>query len=65
LKNGLVINAANNIIAVEDELAGLQKFNNVIKRNNIKRNIDKTHFHDLVEDLGEEYVREYEKLFEE
>jgi hypothetical protein len=65
LENGLVINAANNIIAVEDELAGLQKFNNVIKRNNIKRSIDKTHFHDLVEDLGEEYVREYEKIFEE
>jgi hypothetical protein len=40
-------------------------FNNVIKRNNIKRNIDKTHFHDLVEDLGEEYVGEYKKIFEE
>jgi hypothetical protein len=43
----------------------LQKFNNVIKRNNIKRSIDKTHFHDLVEDLGKEHAKEYEKLFEE
>jgi hypothetical protein len=65
LKDGLIINAANNIIAVEDEMEGLQRFNDIIKKNNIKRNIDKTHFHDLVEDLGEEYVREYEKLFEE
>jgi hypothetical protein len=65
LKDGLIINAANNIIAVGDEMEGLQRLNDVIKKNKIKRNVDKTHFHDLVEDLGVEYVREYEKLFKE
>ncbi len=65
LKNDVTINAANNMIAVEDETKGLQKINDIVKKNNIKRNIDKTHFHDLVEGLAEEYAREYEKLFED
>lgn len=63
-KDGNKINIADNILGENEPVESFRKFNDVVKNKNVKRIIDKKHFHDLVEDLDDRYVHEYEKIFE-
>lgn len=63
-KDGNKINIADNILSENESVESLIKFNDVVKNKNVKRIVDKQHFHDLVEGLDDRYVREYEKIFQ-
>ena len=52
-------------MCMENELETIQIINNIIRKNNIERKIDKTYFHRIVEDLDKKYVREYEDIFKD
>ncbi|EYE87258.1 hypothetical protein Q428_14260 [Fervidicella metallireducens AeB] len=64
-RDGHALNISNYIISKYEAVKALNVLNKVIKDTHIKRNVDRTHFHDLVEGLDEKYVDEYEKLFVE
>ncbi|WP_027633571.1 hypothetical protein [Clostridium hydrogeniformans] len=65
LKDGDKIDLGRFTVCMENELETIQIINNIIRKNNIERKIDKTYFHRIVEDLDKKYVREYENLFKD
>lgn len=59
------INLAATNLSENNTLYSLLEIDNLIKENNLPRKIDKRNFYNLVQNLGEEYVKKYEELFKE
>lgn len=57
------IDLAVTTISEKSTIDSLLELNDIIKKNNIERKVDKKNFHNLVQNLGEKYVKDYEELF--